>query len=1282
MRIRKMLAALTAMVCCAGTLAVFPEFAAPVQASEAVYNGFEVNYDGWIGTTTDVVLEARENEGYAGSRGMTVSGRTSAEEGAASSKGFYLWGGVAYNYGLNVKADTDETFRLSILTIDEETGEETVKELAAVDAKAGEWTTLSAKYKAPANSYEFKLTLTTDSTADFVFDEVRITGNDAAFKASAAATDKGLKDEFANYFRVGNILNGGTVRNSAICGTFLKDYNAVECENETKPDATLVQNGSTNTNIKVSLDSCAAIADFAIQNNLAFRGHTMVWHSQTPSWFFKDNFQNGGNWVSKDVMDQRLESYIHNMFAAFQERYPSLNLYAYDICNECVSDDGNRTKNFGGAREPGDSKIEGQGGKSAWVQVYGDNSFVEKAFTYARKYAPDGCSLFYNDYNEYWDHKRDCIYNMCKSLYQKGVLDGVGMQSHVNADDGGFSSTDAYTFAMKKYLSIGCQVQITELDMSRENGTFTSAQQAAKYKKIFQAAVDWNTNPEGTGRVTLVQIWGPNDANTWIKTENAPLLYDTNNQPKEAYNAVTSIIPKDQWGDGTKYQGGVEIKPIEPNEYGWYFHCPFEGDTENWTGRGAASVMTSGRTAYAGSEALLVQDRTASWNGAARPLSANPFKPGEEFSFSVNVSYFDGPDTTDFKFTLQYTGSDGKDHFDEIAHGTGVKGEWVQLANTNYKIPEDATNMQIYVETSDETTNNFYIDEAIGAVAGCTIEGAGQPKVRKSSNIPGDVDGNEILDIFDLAAAKHGLIKGFASKAEEKAADVDQSTVVEVSDIILLQKYLLALIKEFPDNRPPVPTVDYSEMERAFSGVKALGSYKEEGNGNALYTQRFGADPGFMVYKDRLYVYTTNDAFEYDGNGQLKENSYDVGTINCHSSADLVNWTDHGAIPVAGRNGRTKNGAAQWATFSWAPDACWKTINGKDKFFLYFADSAGGIGVLTADSPEGPWTDPLGHALVNRSTPNTSGVVWMFDPAVMVDDDGTGYLFFGGGVPEGNPANGKTGRCVKLGDDMISLAGDPVTMDTPYLFEDSSILKIGNTYYYSYCTNWSTGGNPYGFKNAQIAYMTSDKPLGPYTYKGIVFKNTAEMSLDKGGNNHHSIVEFKGKYYVLYHTRDVELQILNGNGKNYRSPSINECSYNPADGSLHCDGTKKGVSQLETLDPYTTVQAETMASQSTGIRVDGLQDTVVTGGKGDWTKVQGVNFKNGTKSMTLRASSKNGAVIKVMAGGTSGDVIGYANIPAGGNMTDVEVACENVTGTKNVYFLFSGDITFDSWIFE
>lgn len=83
----------------------------------------------------------------------------------------------------------------------------------------------------------------------------------------------------------------------------------------------------------------------------------------------------------------------------------------------------------------------------------------------------------------------------------------------------------------------------------------------------------------------------------------------------------------------------------------------------------------------------------------------------------------------------------------------------------------------------------------------------------------------------------------------------------------------------------------------------------------------------------------------------------------------------------------------------WAPAIAHKVIDGKDKFFLYFANNASSIGVLTADSPIGPWTDPLGKSFINSSIPGTSGVVWMFDPAVLVDDDGTGYLYFGGGFP-------------------------------------------------------------------------------------------------------------------------------------------------------------------------------------------------------------------------------------------------------------------------------------------
>ncbi|MDO4157310.1 MAG: endo-1,4-beta-xylanase, partial [Oscillospiraceae bacterium] len=571
MNVRKLTASLTALACSAGMFAYFPAFLEKTYAMEVVYNDFEVNYGGWYGNTDAVTLTAENGIGCDGSRGMVVSGRTNVTDGASAAKGFYLAGGVEYTYRMQVYSDTVEQFHLSLLCVDMETGEETETELDSAKNEAGKWTELSADYTAPENNCEFRLTITTDSIADFCFDEVKVTAEQSENRVSAATTEKGLKDEFANYFRVGNILNGSTVQNSTITASMLKDYNSIECENELKPDATLVQSQCSNTNIGVSLSNAASIMDFCVNNNLAMRGHTLVWHSQTPTWFFKENFNASGNWVSSSVMDQRMESYIKNMFDAIKTQYPDLNLYAYDVANECISDDSNRTANFGGSREPGEN-ISGQ---SPWVQVYGDNSFVEKAFTYARKYAPEGCDLYYNDYNEYWDHKRDAIYSMCKSLYEKGLLDGIGMQSHINANYDGFSGMSAYTTAMKKFLSIGCDLQVTELDISTENGTYTAQQQADKYKAIFQAAMDWNKNPSSTGRVTAVCIWGPNDANTWIKTENAPLLYDTNHQPKLAYTTLTAMIPQSEWGDGSNVGG-----EIKPNEYGWYFHSTFEGDAD------------------------------------------------------------------------------------------------------------------------------------------------------------------------------------------------------------------------------------------------------------------------------------------------------------------------------------------------------------------------------------------------------------------------------------------------------------------------------------------------------------------------------------------------------------------------------------------------------------------------------------------------------------------------------------------------------------------------------
>ncbi|MDE7121592.1 MAG: carbohydrate binding domain-containing protein, partial [Oscillospiraceae bacterium] len=177
MRMKKLVSALTALLCCFGTTAVFPDCA--VHAEELVYNDFEQNYDGWYGNADAVRLTAEKQAGYQNSRGMLVSGRASAEDGASSAKGFYLSGGVEYAYSAQVFSKTEETFHLSLLCIDQNTGEETLTEIATQKVKPNQWTELTGNYTAPENSYEFRLTITTETTNDFAFDNVSITSKSA-----------------------------------------------------------------------------------------------------------------------------------------------------------------------------------------------------------------------------------------------------------------------------------------------------------------------------------------------------------------------------------------------------------------------------------------------------------------------------------------------------------------------------------------------------------------------------------------------------------------------------------------------------------------------------------------------------------------------------------------------------------------------------------------------------------------------------------------------------------------------------------------------------------------------------------------------------------------------------------------------------------------------------------------------------------------------------------------------------------------------------------------------
>ena len=458
--------------------------------------------------------------------------------------------------------------------------------------------------------------------------------------------------------------------------------------------------------------------------------------------------------------------------------------------------------------------------------------------------------------------------------------------------------------------------------------------------------------------------------------------------------------------------------------------------------------------------------------------------------------------------------------------------------------------------------------------------------------------------------------------------------------------------------------------EGDFSGISLAKGFKDLKNHNPCLTQKFTADPGLLEYNGRVYVYGTNDGY-LQASAPAKNEYGKINTINVMSSADLVNWSDHGTIDVAG-----SQGVAKWASNSWAPTACHKTINGKEKFFLYFANNASGIGVLTSDSPTGPWTDPLGKPLISRSTPNCN-VEWLFDPAVLVDTDGTGYLYFGGGVPSGKEANPNTIRAVKLGNDMISLAGNAVNIDAPWSFEDSGINKIGNTYFYSYCTNWS--GGPYG--NAKIAYMTSSNPLGPFTYQGTCLNNPGDF-FQTVGNNHHTIIYFKNQYYIFYHAEWLN-KASYGSMLGYRTTHVDVMPF--ANNKFgNAKGTLTGVTQLSNFDPYQLNYFNTMAWQG-GVNVYGLGDASVAYNRGDWTGVSSVDFGSGATSITISAGTVNGATIRISIDSPSGTVLGYATIPATGDnwkFTDVTAKISGATGVKNVFFTASADVVLNTYKFS
>ena len=349
----------------------------------------------------------------------------------------------------------------------------------------------------------------------------------AAVTASAVTDSKSeaktLKEAFDGDFKVGVTTTSGYLSEEDRVAQIKENFNSITMENEMKPESLLDWDGSEK-----SKDGMPAIKEETLEKALKaaqkagipLRGHTLVWYSQTPEWFFSKKYDPSKGYVDKATMKKRMESYIKQVLTYCKENYPGL-VYAWDVVNEAVGDDGNyRTE-------------------SMWYETYGDFSYIKDAFTFARKYAEEGTKLFLNDYNEYIAQKRDLLYAKVVELYDAGLLDGVGMQSHWDMD---FPSVDLFETALEKYASIdGLEIQLTEIDMHNTDDSEEGLKkQAERYKEFFDVITKMKR--EGKANITSVTFWGLKDGESWLsgfKGETSyPLLFTDDMEKKPCYDSI------------------------------------------------------------------------------------------------------------------------------------------------------------------------------------------------------------------------------------------------------------------------------------------------------------------------------------------------------------------------------------------------------------------------------------------------------------------------------------------------------------------------------------------------------------------------------------------------------------------------------------------------------------------------------------------------------------------------------------------------------------------------
>ncbi|MCQ2529573.1 MAG: endo-1,4-beta-xylanase [Saccharofermentans sp.] len=351
-----------------------------------------------------------------------------------------------------------------------------------------------------------------------------------------------------------------------------REYNSITCENEMKPESILGQTPTFSNDVdaygnkipELDFTRADAILDYILDYNsknpkdqILVRGHVLVWHSQTPTWFFREGYSATGDYVTPDEMLYREEWYIKSVIEHFDgEGSPYHGLiYAWDVVNEQIEPGDRRSDT-----NPDSLRLKHNGQPTDWYQVFqGDDAYITQAFVFANKYAPATVKLFYNDYNDSNMPKARAICQLIEKIKATdgARIDGMGMQGHYGID---WDYAINIEKALRLYSEVVDEVQITELDLqtgSQYDGYHYEEEyeRQAKWYELFFNMIARLDHEDGID-VTAVTFWGTHDSVSWLNQSSSvgggangsrdqmPLLFDKDMNKKPAYYVVTGTQPE------------------------------------------------------------------------------------------------------------------------------------------------------------------------------------------------------------------------------------------------------------------------------------------------------------------------------------------------------------------------------------------------------------------------------------------------------------------------------------------------------------------------------------------------------------------------------------------------------------------------------------------------------------------------------------------------------------------------------------------------------------------